>query len=1267
MAATVTNLKIDHEGGTDRGLFATWEWSKSSTTDHYEVWWEYQTPNKVWITNSESSEKREQATYSYPDNAISVRVRVMPVAQNKSGGDTPRWKSQYSKTVYYKVPNPSGISVDGKKYDAPEGLTLNIEADTDRTVHAKWKWPYGQVEYYDVEWQYQTSDKRWYYAPSDQPTVKESTYNAPNNAIAVRCHVRPISNIAYETDTTIRYFWISKFTSWVQLTFPTDDDSSILRPNAPNKLTIGIQNGTDSTLYATWDFKNHSITDHYEVHWQYYTGDKDGSGKAVWYDDGITNTSVKNITYDPKDNAKQVRYTVLPVAKELNGRPRFIGKTSSIKKYTGLTPKDPNTNITKIKVQKEKNNATSLVATWSWSKHSQTDHYEVEWRYQTGNKDKDGKTIWFYPSGSTSAAQNATYSYPANATKIQVRIKPVAKSSQWVKDWTAWAPSAGFAFPVPKTRITELKKTVTRLTLDIQNGTQRTIIASWSWSQKNTDGYKVVWQYTSGDGIWFEGSKTDLESNTYSLYSAPDNAIKVRVKVRPMAKKHKVQNVDTAYWSANASKWYSYSLSEVNHTPVQASAPAVSMNGLTLTAELNTYDANTRVVEFQIVKNDASLVTTIRSAVDTNHSAISHKVDIGGEYKVRARGLYPINNKTVASIVRTTSTANAYVGEWSEYSDNYGTIPANPKEIVSHTVISLTVVQLTWTAVKNVTGYRIEYTTNKDYFDKSDSVKSKEPAGGTNTYILDDIEPGNRYYVRVRAVNALGNSGWTPIYSFIVGTKPSPPTTWSDSSTCIIGEKMYLYWVHNSEDESSQKAATVALKVNNGETTYYEPTCMSDGTTPSYYILDSKAVATEAMQDDQDSDVLDSNGNQILFRSVTEYPENTVIKWRIRTKGINGEWSDWSTTRQIVIYALPALELYVGSSRVMNDKQYEVNKYPLIIHGEAFPTSQQAISYNVSIIANESYTTFDYDGRERSVRDQEEIFSRYIPATGNALDLELNASDVNLDSEITYTVKVTAGMNSGLIAEETWTFTARWDTDILVPDAEVTIDKDRLVAFIRPFCNDDYGELMDGVTLSVYRHDYDGRLIELATGLDNGDITIVDSHPSLNYARYRVIAMDTDSGEIGWRDIPPEYVGETSIIIQWDERWEPFSTNNGEYEDALADFESMQSMVRLPYNVEVSESNSIDVALNEYIGRAHPVSYYGTQLGIKGDWNAVIPRDDIETIYALRRLAIYRGDVYVREPSGVGYWANVNVSFSKRYSEMTIPVTINVVRVEGDD
>jgi hypothetical protein len=106
-------------------------------------------------------------------------------------------------------------------------------------------------------------------------------------------------------------------------------------------------------------------------------------------------------------------------------------------------------------------------------------------------------------------------------------------------------------------------------------------------------------------------------------------------------------------------------------------------------------------------------------------------------------------------------------------------------------------------------------------------------------------------------------------------------------------------------------------------------------------------------------------------------------------------------------------------------------------------------------------------------------------------------------------------------------------------------------------------------------------------------------------------------------------------------------------------------MLKIPYNIDVVSNTSIDRALVEYIGRSHPVSYYGTQLGETATWNLAIPKNDKETLYALRRLSVWAGDVYVREPSGSGYWANIKVSFSQKHCELTIPITIEVTRVEG--
>jgi len=106
-------------------------------------------------------------------------------------------------------------------------------------------------------------------------------------------------------------------------------------------------------------------------------------------------------------------------------------------------------------------------------------------------------------------------------------------------------------------------------------------------------------------------------------------------------------------------------------------------------------------------------------------------------------------------------------------------------------------------------------------------------------------------------------------------------------------------------------------------------------------------------------------------------------------------------------------------------------------------------------------------------------------------------------------------------------------------------------------------------------------------------------------------------------------------------------------------------MLKIPYNIDVSDSNSPDTSLVNYIGREHPVSYYGTQIGTKSSWSMEIPKYDKETLYLLRKLARYMGDVYVREPSGSGYWASVTVSFSQTHCELTIPISLDITRVEG--
>ena len=106
-------------------------------------------------------------------------------------------------------------------------------------------------------------------------------------------------------------------------------------------------------------------------------------------------------------------------------------------------------------------------------------------------------------------------------------------------------------------------------------------------------------------------------------------------------------------------------------------------------------------------------------------------------------------------------------------------------------------------------------------------------------------------------------------------------------------------------------------------------------------------------------------------------------------------------------------------------------------------------------------------------------------------------------------------------------------------------------------------------------------------------------------------------------------------------------------------------MLRLPYNIDISDSFNPDTELLEYAGREHPVSYYGTQIGHTSNWNVVIPHNDKDTLSMIRELTRWLNDVYVREPSGTGYWASISVSYSQTHCELTTPVQFSVTRVEG--
>ena len=740
----------------------------------------------------------------------------------------------------------------------------------------------------------------------------------------------------------------------------------------------------------------------------------------------------------------------------------------------------------------------------------------------------------------------------------------------------------------------------------LQSNTDRTVYVAWTWTKDNTKEYRVVWYYTIGDGLWFVGDDSTV-TKKQSLYTAPTNATKVKFKVKPISKTRKVNNKETSYWTANWSTEKKYDFS--SNTPLTPPVPTVDIVDYTLTAELDNLDVNATEIQFQIVKNDSTVFNTGISKIKTSHASYSCTVTAGSEYKVRCR-----------------AKRDEDYGDWSEYSSNVGTAPSASSGIIKIKALSTTSISIDWANVPNATSYEIEYTTKKMYFDSSNEVESMTVESVVSHAEVTGLESGKEWFFRVRSVNDNGKSAWTDIDSIILGKAPIAPTTWSSSSTAIVGEFLTLYWVHNSEDGSSQTSAELEVYINGSKETYT-----------------IKNSTDEDEKDKTSSRVIDTSG----------YTEGTTIQWRVRTAGITNEYGEWSVQRTVNVYAPPTVELDV-TDRDGTSIETLVS-FPFYVSALAGPNTQKPIGYHVVITSNEKYETIDAVGNNKIVNSGESVYSNFFDISDQLL-VELSAGNINLENNITYTVTCTVSMNSGLTAKSSLNFTVAWTEDEYEPDAEIGIDKDTLVAYVRPYCYD------KDVTLSVYRREFDGSLIELANGIDNAKNTfITDPHPSLDFARYRIVATSKETGAVSYTDVPGYPVGESAVVIQWDEQWSAFDVT----EDELEQPPWAGSMLKLPYNIDISDKNTSDVALVNYIGRKHPVSYYGTQLGESSTWKVSIPKSDKDTLYALRRLKAWMGDVYVREPSGSGYWANIRVSFSQTHCELTIPVTFSVTRVEG--
>lgn len=928
-----------------------------------------------------------------------------------------------------------------------------------------------------------------------------------------------------------------------------------------------------------------------------------------------------------------------------------------------------------------------------------------------------------YAGGESNYKKLATINNIANPSLIYVGQKIYLDKTD-----SPSTPSSG------STKVTINNRVASITAFGLQADVDNSLYATWRWTPpiaNTTSGYDVEWDYYTRDGVWFNGDHSTVENGIqYSIYSIPTNATQIRFRIKPVSTTYTYgegeNQKEVNYWDAN---WTSYEYFYASSIPPEApSAPSISVSGFQLTAKVTGLDDEITAITFQLLNESGREVSRNASPIKVINGDASYTftMSAGHKYKVRAYSW----------------KGNIASKDWSDYSEETSTPPLAPSGINGLKVVdeSSTEVQVTWTKSNNATGYEIEYTTNKIYFDSGGNTSTFNVDMDTSSCIITGLTSGSEIFFRLRAKNDVGESNWTEIKSIILGEKPSTPTTWSSTNVCIVGEKLILYWAHNSLDGSEQKAYAIQLYLNGVE-----------------------------------QDLISGTGDTSFYEiNTSSYPEGTTLQWKVKTCGITGEYSDWSIQRSVSIYAAPSLDLKVTDQNGV--ELSTITSFPFYIKAKSSPATQTPIGYQIEVYSKNQYNTYDYIGREITISEKESIYSKYVNNTGDLIMI-MTAGDIDLENGMEYMVSCTVAMNSGLSANSEYSVSVSWDEQSYTPNAEIGLNRNNYTTIIQPYCttskiqyfkvlesngvytrttdeidyvgkteyymykvtksNETYikstdlidyvrlgeidlkektttgetvykGILLDGnevlfckvylnaktttgdivymgttadgddvfyciddntslvpnVILSVYRREYDGSFTEIAKNLENSRSTyVVDPHPSLDYARYRIVATYTETGSIGFYDLPGYPVNGTSIIIQWDEAWNSFDTYGSMQE--LSKPEWSGSLVELPYNITVSDSYSKDQTAVSYIGRENPVTYYGTQLGETSSWTTSIPASDKDTLYALRRLARWMGDVYVREPSGIGYWATINVTLNQSYSDLTIPVTLDITRVEG--
>lgn len=909
--------------------------------------------------------------------------------------------------------------------------------------------------------------------------------------------------------------------------------------------------------------------------------------------------------------------------------------------------------VTNIKFGPIASEENTLFITWDWGKTSNTDKFLIEWSYSVGTD------TWFKgttdensiaensDSDTIHLAMQSTYGIPSGATKVRVRVKPVSKykneekkTYHWTADWCAyqtWTDETPLETPAkPSIDLQKYEVTGKLEEITIRDATHI------DFELFKDDGETAVASSTVPITV------TKTVSYKFTVEAGGRYRVRCRASKGPNATDSK-------------SDWSPFSDEKTSMPPTPEAIQTIRAESKTSVYlkwnPVNT--AKTYVVEYTTKKEyfDISDQTTTTPATEDTERLITG-LESGYEYFFRLRAINENNIESSWSEIKSitigkdpaapttwSSTTTAKVGEELTLYWIHNTADAS-SQIMAELELVIDNVRIPAITIKN--------SEDEEKKDKTSFVKM-DTTNGTLTWTEDDgvhtvglgvtFVEGVKIQWRVRTAGVTKNYGdWSVQRTIDIYAPPTLTLKITDiEGNSISTIKSFPFYIYGVPGPRTQTPISYHLSVIANE---------------AYETVDNMGNETTVSKGDSlYSKYFDTDGSLLVEMMPSNIDLQTGIAYTVKcvvamNSGLTAEVEIPIGVSWVEVSYTPDAEI-----------AYDSDRY--VTHIRPFCMAHTVGKYVVNYDFHDGYSLTD------ELVDETSIDNVYT-TTGETVYIGIDERGI----EVYYCIKYADDEGNPIdpaYYSVNYSGGAYTVTDIMTNHKSLkpvyTTTGERVYiakkqdGFEMYHATKETSGLVDDVTLSVYRREFDGSFTELATGLANTDNTfITDPHPSLDFARYRVVSVTNSTGSVSYYDVPAYEIGEKAIIIQWDENWTMFDMND---EDMPVAPPWSGSLLYLPYNVDVSESNSPDAVGVKYIGRKHPVAYYGTHIGETASWNTEVPKDDKETIYALRRLRNWMGVVYVREPSGVGYWASITVSFSQKHCELTVPVSMNITRVEG--